>query len=215
MERLEKLILPLKENYQLFIIKLCDIQKEEISASKEIVDDYLLEQIKQFSFEKDQNRRLIVQALLRLKLAEFLNCRPKDIVILRDDFGKPYVKNHSPHFSLSYSNDYALLGLSIDKLLGVDIEEMNPDRVMVTSPILHSIEKKEIQGSEHPVDAFYSFWCAKESLLKALGTGFTENKPPPLTRSSKGFFTLANSNAVIYTHVIYDHKIGVCLLEEI
>lgn len=213
MQRLELLPLPLKENCEFFLVNLSDIQQDEVDNAKEIVDDVSLARAERFSFENDRNRLLIVQALLRHKLAKLLNCKPDEVVILRDDFGKPYIEDYPFHFSLSYSHHYAIFAFSPDKLVGVDIEAINPDRVALESPALHDIERAEIKSAEDPVEAFYDYWCAKEALLKAMGTGFTEEKPPLLTRVSRGVFTSEDPETIIYTFVTQHHVVGVSLLE--
>ncbi|CCB87884.1 4'-phosphopantetheinyl transferase family protein [Simkania negevensis] len=214
MQRVEPLHLPLKEKCEFFLVNLSNIQQEEVDAASKVVDDISLARAERFSFERDRNRLLIAQAILRQKLGELLNCKPSEVTILRDDFGKPYIEGHLLHFSLSYSHHYALFAFCPDRLIGVDIEAINPDRVVLESPVLHEIEKNQIISGEDPIDSFYDYWCAKEALLKAMGTGFTEEKPPLLTHVSYGVFSSEKPNAIVYTFTTHHHKIGVCLLEE-
>lgn len=190
-----------------------EIQQDEVDSAKEIVDDVSLARAERFSFENDRNRLLIAQALLRQKIGELLNCGPNEVLILRDDFGKPYIEDYPFHFSLSYSHQYAIFAFCPDKFVGVDIEAINPDRVALESPALHDTERAEIKNAEAPVEAFYDYWCAKEALLKAIGTGFTEEKPPLLTQVSRGVFTSEDPDTIIYTFVTHHHVIGVCLLQ--
>jgi len=212
MNRLEPLRLPIQGNGSFFLVTLADITQKEVNEAKSYVDEVSLERASRFAFEKDQTKLIIVHAALRYLLGKLLQCHPTEVMILRNAFGKPYVQDHPLYFSLSYSDEYALIGIASDCPIGVDIEALNKERTLIDSPVLHSSEKEEIKNAEDPVDAFYDYWCAKEAVLKAIGIGFTEEKPPLLERVSNGVFKSIDPDATVYTHSIHGYKVGVCIL---
>jgi len=212
MNRLLPLYLPIKENCSFYLVSLADIQQKEVQEAESYVDEVSLERASRYAFEKDRNKLIIVQATLRFLLGKFLGKTPMEMIILRDDFGKPFIKDNLVHFSLAYSDTYAFMGFSPVNSIGVDIEAINKERVVIDSPVLHDSEKEVIRGAKDTIDAFYEYWCAKEALLKALGTGFTEEKPPLLEQVSNGVFQSEDPSYIIYTHSTHDHKVGVCLL---
>ena len=100
-----------------------------------------------------------------LLLHHFLTPNESDICYTSN--GKPYLKNEM-YFSISHSGDTAVLAFGKQEI-GIDIEEMGS---VPTEIIPHVFNDSEIKWLEtHPED-FYMFWCVKESILKAEGTGF-------------------------------------------
>lgn len=212
MNRLFPQKLSIKENVKFFLVSLKDIQLSEVEEAKAFVDEISLHRASRYAFKKDRDKFIIVQAVLRYLLGKFLDQKPMDVIILRDDFGKPFVAGNPVYFSLSYADDYAFLAVTSGRPLGVDIEAVMGERAIYDSSLLHPSEIEAIEKAEDPVGRFYDYWCAKEALLKALGTGFTEEKPPLLEMVSNGVFQSTDPEAVIYTHLIHNHKISICIL---
>jgi 4'-phosphopantetheinyl transferase len=79
----------------------------------------------------------------------------------------------TPHFSLSHSGEYALVGVAAHPI-GVDVESV-PVAGTVDAVVgrLHPAERAEIQSSapEDRPRAFARIWCRKEAYLKAVGIG--------------------------------------------
>ncbi len=128
-----------------------------------------------FRFQADALRCLAAEGLLRHALAEVhgLDVDPGELVMGRH--GKPSLARHpSIHFNLSHSGAWVLCALH-HRPVGIDVEEaralevLPAEQVMTNSELRHFHELPPQQAQ----DFFYRLWALKESLLKALGTGFS------------------------------------------
>lgn len=91
-----------------------------------------------------------------------------DVCILKDDFGKPYIKGSSMHISLSHSNDYFASAISAD-FIGIDIEKISSKAQKIQSKFCASSDLHFLNTGEN-LDFFYTrLWTIKESVYKAYG----------------------------------------------
>ena len=93
--------------------------------------------------------------------------------ILFNDMGKPFFEN-GPYFNISHSGKYIVMAVS-DKEVGVDIEENVEKNMSSLIRIFNEAEAKMIK--EHA--DFYYLWCAKESLIKCIGSSISHVKEIP------------------------------------
>lgn len=93
--------------------------------------------------------------------------------LLFNEMGKPYFAN-GPHFNVSHSGQYIVIAVS-NKSVGVDIEENNEKDMSALIRIFNEAEAKMIK--EHA--DFYYLWCAKESLIKCIGSSINRIKEIP------------------------------------
>ena len=150
-------------------------------------------------FEKDWKRSLLVYALLKMHLGQMLNEAPENISFLRNEFGKPYLAGFPLHFNLSHAEKKAVLGAHPTRLIGVDIEE-------------NQTLDLDFKGAD-PL----TFWCATEALLKAAGTGFSDNLWPEFKRwevKAQGidFLVAERGEVYVYHEAISGYKIAVSIL---
>jgi 4'-phosphopantetheinyl transferase len=93
------------------------------------------------------------------------------IQIKTNAYGKPYILD-CPHidFSISHSGKYIILGIALNKKIGVDIELLNQKiNLEIKSMIFSDFESKLINNYYD----FFVIWSKKEAYLKCLGTGFS------------------------------------------
>jgi phosphopantetheinyl transferase len=115
---------------------------------------------------------------LRLTLANFLGEDPAALMFAYGPRRRPRLDGCGarPQFSLSHSEDLALLAISWASPLGVDVEsvELLTDRDSMAAQIMHPIELALFERiPEHQrTTAFFRLWTRKEAALKAIGTGF-------------------------------------------
>ena len=80
-------------------------------------------------------------------------------------------------FNVSHAADVALIALTGDSALGVDVEEVRPiaDLLAIASRFFTSAEVETITtvSSEERDLAFFLCWTRKEAFSKALGDGLT------------------------------------------
>jgi len=115
---------------------------------------------------------------LRLILSKYLRCSPEEIGFGKNDFGKPSLSEKSPiEFNLSHSGDAALVAVTSDREIGVDIERYREGLET------EKISKRFFSPREVAVllalpesdreEAFYTCWTRKEAYIKARGEGLS------------------------------------------
>lgn len=88
--------------------------------------------------------------------------------IMRDEMGKPYLKEQIVHFNVSHSGEYLAIAVS-DKPVGVDIQETKSIKDGMYRKVVQQQEQMLI-GEERQKD-FLRLWTLKESFVKAEGKG--------------------------------------------
>ncbi len=146
-----------------------------------ILVDEEIERARRFYFEKDRRNWIIVHALLRSLLGQYLKSDPRKLRFTTNSYGKPLVASPSTgkrlHFNLSHSGDLALYAFAYGREVGVDVEQMRAGidyRQLAT----HSFSVREREALDAlPVslqeEAFVLCWSRKETYIKARGKGFS------------------------------------------
>lgn len=132
-----------------------------------------------FQFTEDKLRFLKARYILRTTASAFHgNCNPEDVQISFNSFGKPYFIDIPLQFSITHSGNAAAVAFANNFPIGFDIEfkrQMSDmgqlSRRFFSDP---EIEYLENFSGEHLVNNFFRIWSAKESYLKALGTGVSK-----------------------------------------
>lgn len=88
--------------------------------------------------------------------------------ILRDEFGKPYLKDCELHFNVSHSGEYLVIAIS-EKPVGIDIQEPKNIRDGMYRKVVQP-EECVLIGEDRQED-FLRLWTLKESFVKAEGKG--------------------------------------------
>lgn len=129
-----------------------------------LVNEEQVEKALRFKNEKDQ-----IRSLLSSYLINQLSKEP----LLFNEMGKPYYEN-GPYFNVSHSGKYVMMAVSTREI-GIDIEENIPKDMSLLTKIFNEAEAKMIK--EHA--DFYYLWCAKESLIKCMGSSISHIKEIP------------------------------------
>lgn len=90
--------------------------------------------------------------------------------ITYDEYGKPCLEGCSGEISVAHSGRYACLIFSLEKHVGVDIEEVKPRVFGLAHKFLNPVEY-EYRFHSHAVESICLIWCAKEALYKLYGKG--------------------------------------------
>jgi 4'-phosphopantetheinyl transferase len=91
-------------------------------------------------------------------------------------YNKPYFDG-GPHFSISHSGNRVVCTINRLGGVGIDLEEI---RELPISDFRAQFSEKEwadIIGAEEPSARFFSYWTAKESVIKADGRGLHLSLP--------------------------------------
>jgi 4'-phosphopantetheinyl transferase len=115
---------------------------------------------------------------LRGVLAQYLGCRPADIVFAAGPHGKPHVGRPALpglRFNLSHSGGLAALGVVAGIEIGVDIEAVRAVEPGVAERFFASGERRRLAGlaGEAWTRAFHRCWTRKEAVVKAMGDGLS------------------------------------------
>jgi 4'-phosphopantetheinyl transferase len=144
-----------------------------------ILDNKEKQQAQRFKFNKDRNCLICSHAILRILLSKYLACVPKSITYEYNQYGKPMLSNNNNklHFNLSHSHQKAIIAITKDNPIGIDIEYMQ------TKQSLAEIAKRFFAAQEYheykqlpnkqKIHGFYNAWTRKEAFVKAIGEGIT------------------------------------------
>lgn len=138
----------------------------------------LEEQIRAKRYLDPRHRdRFIASRLgLRTILGTHLAQDAKSLVFVENEFGKPHVADQPLHFSLSHSEDRAILAISDSLEVGVDLERIRPlDHLDLAARYFCASELAMIESlpAAKQLSAFYQIWTVKEAIVKALGVGLS------------------------------------------
>jgi len=144
----------------------CVLSKDEIARGQS------------FKRVADANRSLATRTALRLLLSASMNLHPRVIRLTQDTHGKLALADaQGVDFNVSHSGSEALIAISTNGPVGIDIEERRMDFnwVTVASHLLTTCEFRYINTlpSALACNVFYDIWVAKEAFLKTLGFGIT------------------------------------------
>ncbi len=136
-----------------------------------------------FHFEMHRRRFIAGRSQLRHLLAAYLSIVPQDVHFIYGAQGKPFVDpRHTSgqlalHFNLSHSEGVALLGVTCDAEIGVDVEAVrhmsdagDVARGNFSQP---EVEVWERLPKEMRDDGFFACWSRKEAIVKAMGGGLS------------------------------------------
>ena len=141
---------------------------------------------------------LTARGFLREIVGVYADKAPAELCFSYTEFGKPFLEGTPLQFNLSHSGNFAVVALSLDRRVGVDIELFQADfefRSLAAS-FFHPAERNALacQPLGSQAHAFFRLWSAKEALSKAIGLGFSmppEQVEVQLTES--GTFPVASS----------------------
>jgi 4'-phosphopantetheinyl transferase len=131
-----------------------------------------------FAFPRDRARFVAAHAALRTILGACLDLSPSVVRLREGPRGKPELDpvHRSPlRFNLSHSGDEGLVGITVGREVGVDLEVLRPvpDRREIARRFFTAREADALDAApeEERDAAFLRCWVAKESYLKARGDG--------------------------------------------
>ncbi len=128
---------------------------------------------------KKSREFIITRSVLRNVLGHVLSVNPKHLLFDYTNVGMPVLPTRSGHpeicFNVSHSYDIALIAISIEQAVGIDIEKIRDDidyeamsKRFFSDNEYHNIMKYEGKERTH---AFFATWTRKEAIVKAMGTG--------------------------------------------
>ncbi|MBI2737469.1 MAG: 4'-phosphopantetheinyl transferase superfamily protein [Rhodospirillales bacterium] len=125
-----------------------------------------------------RRRFLVAHAGLRVALGRHLGLDPKGLSFEANEFGKPRLKGGWPgDFNLSHSGGRAVLAVSDEAEVGIDLERVRPiEHLDLGKRYFHPNEVAAIAAPrdlEEQRRAFFLIWTLKEAVVKAIGCGLS------------------------------------------
>jgi 4'-phosphopantetheinyl transferase len=133
-----------------------------------------------FRFTDDRRCFVISHGVLRVVLGCYTRRDPTSLRFDLGPHGKPALRDgHGLHFNLTHSGDLALIALSPDREVGVDVEQWRivPDYDSIAARFFSPAEQEMLRGLPPPARAraFLIGWTRKEAVMKALGLGVAQS----------------------------------------
>lgn len=133
-----------------------------------------------FHFQKDRDHFVVAHGLVRTILAIYLGLEPGDLRFRRASYGKPYLAEKTRadlRFNLSHSHGLALLAVSRQREIGVDVEWIRPDvaEKKIAERFFSPREVATLRSlpAKQQPEAFFNCWTRKEAYIKARGQGLS------------------------------------------
>ena len=154
-----------------------DALAEERTGLAAILSADERQRAERFRFAKDRNQYIISHGILRKALSKYLKCDPNGIVFAANEFGKPYLENARLKFNLSHSENIALIAITNEVEVGVDVEAINR-KVEYLDLAERFFSQDEFEAiAAYPEKslphAFFRCWTSKEAIIKAKGEGLS------------------------------------------
>jgi 4'-phosphopantetheinyl transferase len=134
-----------------------------------------------FAVERDQARFVAARAALRMLLGEYARVDPRALRFSYSPHGKPLLASgggvSTICFNVSHSGELTLIGVALDRAVGVDVERVRND-VDIDVIARRFFSRAEVAALEALApaarrDAFFACWVRKEAYLKARGDGLS------------------------------------------
>jgi len=151
-----------------------DLPRDRVVALERTLTAGELERAERFAFPEQRRRWVVARASLRELLGGRLGVRPEAVRLELDADGKPHVRGPL-RFNLAHSHELAVVALTRDREVGVDVERLRPlhGRETLADEVLARDERDALAmvPEERRDEVLLEAWTRKESYLKARGVG--------------------------------------------
>jgi len=138
-----------------------------------------------FHFPADRDRFIAAHGCLRDILTRYLPLDSGHLSFSNNAYGKPRLSTgllrvsseHGLDFNLSHSRDFALVAVTVNRRVGVDIEQFR-EKISREEIARRFFSKREVSElltlpPEQREAAFFNCWTRKEAYIKAHGLGLS------------------------------------------
>jgi 4'-phosphopantetheinyl transferase len=133
-----------------------------------------------FRYEHDRQGFVAARCGMRELLGRYLDREPGAIEFTYGAHGKPLLADNALMFNLSHSGEWAMLGIAIDRPIGVDLEQIKPMENVekLTARFFTPGEHQRLlkTSKSDRTGMFFRTWTCKEAYLKATGEGLGKLK---------------------------------------
>ena len=151
-------------------------------------------QKKAMRYVKKEDRQLCVIAFALLDYAlKLKGYEIGEYEFVESETGKPYLENLPLEFNLSHTSNAVACAVSRTQI-GVDVQKKVSEYKSVMRRVYCGNEINLVSNSQNPIDDFTRIWTLKESYVKCIGTGISDNI------SAYDFSAAAHSGGELYDH---------------
>lgn len=130
-----------------------------------------------FHFPADRQRYIVAHGCLRDILSRYLDCKPGELCLSQNQWGKPALPDHPIQFNLSHSGGFALVAVTHACKVGIDVECIRPEMDFESIARRFFSQSEFLELMAVPPDlrqsAFFDCWTRKEAYIKAHGLGLS------------------------------------------
>ena len=134
-----------------------------------------------FHFERDRNHFIVARSSLRTILGAYLKKNPPELSFSCSNYGKPSLfgepAGNELRFNLSHANELALIAVTSNRAIGVDIEFIRPEFASeeLAERFFSRTEVSALRAlpADMQSEAFFNCWTRKEAYIKARGEGMS------------------------------------------
>jgi 4'-phosphopantetheinyl transferase len=158
-----------------------DEPSSDLAPMEALLSAYEIARAQRFVHRLDTRRYVAAHGVRRLLCGAYLGVDPGEVRFKAGTHGKPALEHPSTQLQLSdsVSGGLALIAFAMNLEIGVDVElkSADIDAFAIVSRNGTAAER-EMFARLPPVEresGFYRWWTARESLVKAWGTGFSDS----------------------------------------
>jgi 4'-phosphopantetheinyl transferase len=152
-----------------------DVEPDALARLRAILADDERMRADRFVLEGHRGRFVAAHAFLRGVLARHLGAPAESLRFQAHPAGKPFLAGSRLRFNLSHSGARALLAVTLDRDIGVDLEELRPMPDACDLALRHFApgEIATLRSLPEPDrdEAFLRCWTLKEAYVKGVGGG--------------------------------------------
>jgi 4'-phosphopantetheinyl transferase len=156
-----------------------EFESEQLDTFALTLSDSERARAQRFVLERDRNSFIAARGILRDLLARYVGCAPRDLEFIYGPQGKPALSDGSTsnpfRFNLSHSHGLAVLAVTRECEIGVDVEKIRPERAgeEIANRYFSAEEVAELRAlpTDQQAEGFFLCWTRKEAYVKALGEG--------------------------------------------
>lgn len=171
-----------------------DIWHFDLDAALAEISEQRREQALKFKFELGQRLCVLAYQLLKRGLSEVYGIK-ENPVFEYNAHGKPSIVGHPEiFFNLSHCKEAAICVVS-DQPVGVDVESVRSFNESLVRYTMNEAEVKAIESAKDQAVAFIRLWTMKESALKLIGTGISNEMKQVLEQENLQFQTFVDTQS--------------------
>lgn len=150
---------------------------DTLASARSILNEEERRRADRLVIEPARHRFTLAHATLRRIVALYLPVSMRELDFQYGPHGKPYLAGKPICFNLSHSGAMALVAITKNAEVGIDIEEINRRHAAdeIAERFFSEAENLAYRAYQEPerLHAFFRCWSRKEAVIKALGEGLS------------------------------------------